>query len=350
MVIRIALRNYVCASLCGVSAGLGMTTVTSSYAAQIAASIEYDFVSRPAGLSGDFLPIEGTSLKFLTIKAIDGFQIEAALWQPNGKEPADTTLIVMAHGSGGSYRRAPESTLGPGLAAKGYAVLAINTRQHDDKINTDNFLDVRRDIDAAVQVGRALGFRNLVLQGHSLGNIQVQFYAATNWDRDIKAVMLLGPFGNLPWKTRSILVQNEESFQKLIEASMKSLRDGTLEQVLPVKTRYLMGQDSPVTGQHFLTYRWDKTSVADGTFWIHRIPRPILIVRDQSDGVIQPFEPHMLLSAARSEGSMITSIDFVLLPDSKPVSLSGHYFQGNEQPLTDLIPTDVTETAGFLHG
>jgi hypothetical protein len=63
----------------------------------------------------------------------------------------------MVHGSGGSYRRAPESTLAPRLATKGYAALAINTRQHDEKINTDNFLDVRRDIDAAVQVGRALG-------------------------------------------------------------------------------------------------------------------------------------------------------------------------------------------------
>jgi pimeloyl-ACP methyl ester carboxylesterase len=95
---------------------------------------------------------------------------------------------------------------------------------------------VRRDIDAAVQTGRALGYRILVLQGHSLGNIQAQFYAATNWDRDIKAVMLLGAFGNLPWKTRSILVQNEDSFRALIEAAMQSLRDGTLDKVLPVKT------------------------------------------------------------------------------------------------------------------
>ncbi len=77
----------------------------------------------------------------------------------------------------------------------------------------------------------------------------MQFYAATNWDRDIKAIVLPSPFGNLPWKTRNILVQNEESFQKLIEASMKSLRDGTLDQVLPVKMRYFTGQDSPVTGQ-----------------------------------------------------------------------------------------------------
>lgn len=158
----------------------------------IAASIQYDFIPPPAGLSADFQPREGISLRYLAIEAIDGFQIDAALWQPDRKPPSDTTLVVTVHGSGGSYQRAPQSALGARLASKGYATLAINTRQHDAAINTDNFFDVRRDIDAAVQTGRALGYRILVLQGHSLGNIQVQFYAATNWDRDIKAVMLLG--------------------------------------------------------------------------------------------------------------------------------------------------------------
>src|SRR5262245_33860613 len=334
MKIRLTFRRHVYAALCCASAACGLA-IAPGHAAQVAASIEYDVIARPAAVPDDVQPTDGTSLKFLAIKAIDGFAIEAALWQPNGKQPAETTLVVMVHGSGGSYRRAPESALAPRLAAKGYAALAIDTRQHDEKINTDNFLDVRRDIDAAGQVGRALGFKTLVLQGHSLGNIQMQFYAATNWDRDIKAVVLLAPFANLPWKTRNILVQNEDSFRKLIDAALKSLRDGTLDQVMPVKMRYFTGQDSPVTGQHFLTYRWDRTSVADGTFWISRIPLPILIVRDQSDSLILPFEPHMLLSAAHADGSLVTGIDYVLLPNSRPASLKGHYFDGNEQPLAD---------------
>jgi pimeloyl-ACP methyl ester carboxylesterase len=316
--------------------------------AEVAASIRYDFVSRPPGLSTGFAPRDGISLKFLAITAIDGFQVEAALWQPSGKPPSDTTLVIMVHGSGGSYQRAPESALGWRLASKSYGVLAISTRQHDDMINTDNFFDARRDIDAAVQTARALGYKRLVLQGHSLGNIQVQFYAATNWDRDIKAVVLLGAFGNLPWKSRDILVQDEEKFQALIDASMKSLRDGTPNEVLPVKMRFSTpvsqaGNESPITGQHFLTYRWERTSVADGTYWIHRIPDPILIVRDQSDGATAPFEPYMLLSATRSAGTLASKVDFVLLPDARPVSLSGHYFDGNEQPLTDVISKWLTD-------
>jgi len=338
---RKGLINWGLAALSG-CAMLGANALVPSHAAQIAASVEYDFVARPEGLSSDFDLRESASLRFLAIKTIDEFQVDASLWQPSSKQPADTTLIIMVHGSGGSYQRAPESALGWRLAAKGYASLAVNTRQHDDKINTDNFLDVRRDIDAAVQVGRALGYKSLVLQGHSLGNIQVQFYAATNWDRDIKAVMLLGAFGNLPWKSRNILVQDEERFKQLIDAAMKSLREGTLDQTLPVKMRFSIpvspaAAEAAITGQHFLTYRWDKTSIADGTFWIHRIPDPILIVRDQSDAAQPAFEQYMLLSAAHSEGSLATKVDYVLLPNTKPPSLKGHYFDGNEQPLADAI-------------
>jgi pimeloyl-ACP methyl ester carboxylesterase len=335
-------RTFVIRLLAALIAIAGPLVSSPGRAAQIAASIEYDFVARPAGLPADFDQREGTSLRFLTIKTIDGVQVDAALWQPSGKPAADTTLFVMVHGSGGSYRQAPQSGLGPRLAAKGYASLAINTRQHDDKINTDNFLDIRRDIDAAVQVGRALGYKRLVLQGHSLGNIQVQFYAATNWDRDIKAVVLLGAFANLPWKSRNILVQDDERYRQLAEASVKSLRDGTQDQILPVKMRFATpvsaaAAEAPITGQHFLTYRWEATSVADGTFWIRRVPNPILIIRDQADAAIAPFEPHMLLSAAHSEGSLPPKVDFILLPDSKPPSLKGHSFDGNEQPLTDAI-------------
>ena len=114
---------------------------------------------RPSGLAEDFKPIGETSLKFLSIKTIDGYAMEAALWLPAKKDAGEPTLLVMIHGSGGSCRRAPERALGPQLAVNGHAVLSVNTRQHDDKVNTDNFLDVRRDIEAAVQVGRALGYK-----------------------------------------------------------------------------------------------------------------------------------------------------------------------------------------------
>jgi hypothetical protein len=47
--------------------------LTPSDAAQVAAGIEYETVARPADLPDDFQPLPGTSLKFLSIKTIDGF-------------------------------------------------------------------------------------------------------------------------------------------------------------------------------------------------------------------------------------------------------------------------------------
>lgn len=241
------------------------------------------------------------------------------------------------HGSGDNFYHAPDSFLARGLVAKGYAALTISTRQHDKNANTDNFLDVRRDIEAAVLTARALGYRRLALSGHSLGNIQVQFFAATDWDPHIKAVILLGAFGNLPWKTRYILIQNEDNFNALRATAMKSLRDGNLTEPMPVKMRTYTGQEVSITPQHFLTYRVEQTSVADGTYWIRRIPLPILMVRDQSDGVILPFEPYMLLSAATAEGSLVPSIKYVVLPNTKPANLQSHYFVENAQPLIDTV-------------
>ena len=150
------------------------------------------------------------------------------------------------------------------------------------------------------------------------------FYAATNWDGDIKAVSLLAGFGNLPWKTRAILVQNEDEFKAMTDAAMRSLRAGRPEEILPLPMGWFTDKKMPVSARHFLTYRHAESSAADGTFWIRRVPLPILMVRNEADGVVQPFEPYMLLSAAHAEGSLVESIHYVLLPDRRPPSLEGH--------------------------
>jgi hypothetical protein len=100
---------------------------------------------------------------------------------------------------------------------------------------------------------------------------------------------------------------------------------------------YLNNRKTPVTGQHFLTYRDDQSSAADGTYWLPRIPRPILLLRDQADGVVLPFEPYMLLSAAHAEGSLVQGIEYAVVPDPHPAGPAGHMFTDNAQPLIDAV-------------
>jgi alpha-beta hydrolase superfamily lysophospholipase len=312
-------------------------------AAQVAASIEFDPASRPAGLPEDMQPLPGASLKFLAIKAIDGFKIDAALWQPDNIPPSRATMIVQVHGSGSNLAELPLRAVARALSLKSYAALTINTRGHDEYLNTDNFYEVRKDIEAAVATAKALGYTSIVLHGHSLGTIQVEYYAATSWDPAIKAVILTGPFAKLPWKSRNILIQNEDTYKKLGAAARNALTAGKPGDILPMRMPYLGGRQTAVTAQHFLTYRDEQASAADGTYWIPRIPLPILLLRDEADGVILPFEPHMLLSAAHAEGSLVQSISYVVVPDQHPPTAAGHIFTDNTQPLIDAISAWLAE-------
>jgi acetyl esterase/lipase len=311
--------------------------------AQIAACIEYEAGPPPDGLPNDMQALPGALLRYLAIKAIDGFKVQAALWQPQNKPPAETTIIVQVHGSGGNLASLPIRVIARALSARGYAALSISTRQRDEHVNTDNFFDVRRDIEAAVVTAKTLGYQSIVLHGHSLGTVQVAFYAATDWDPTIKAVILTGAFGKLPWKSRHILIQDEGKYTALAGASRGALKAGTAAEVLPIKMRWIGGVETPVTPQHFLTYRDEQASSADGTYWIPRIPRPILIVRDEADGVVLPFEPYMLLSAAQAQGSLGPSIKYVLLPNLRPPSREGHIFTDNTEALTDAVAAWLAE-------
>lgn len=288
--------------------------------AHVAASITYEETPRPKGLPDELQPLPDVRLRFLSISAIDGFKIAAALWQP----PASTTLLVQVHGSGGNFASVQLRTTARTLSAHGFAALSISTRQHDEHVNTDNFFEIRRDIEAAIVTAKALGYGAIILQGHSLGTAQVAFYAATDWNPAIKGVILTGAIAKLAWKARHILIQDEDTYRALAQAARDALRAGRPNATLPMPMRWIGGRQAPVTGQHFLTYRDEVASAADTTFWIARIPRPILLVRDAADSVVLPFEPYMLLSAARAEGSLVPEIRYVLLPNPRPPSIEGH--------------------------
>ena len=117
--------------------------------------ISYEAAAPPDDLTDDMQALPGATLRFLSIKAIDGFKVQAALWQPDNRPPAETTIILQVHGSGGNLASLPLRVTARAQSAKGYAALNISTRQHDENVNTDNFFDVRRDIEAAVVTAKA---------------------------------------------------------------------------------------------------------------------------------------------------------------------------------------------------
>jgi hypothetical protein len=51
----------------------------------------------------------------------------------------------------------------------------------------------------------------------------------------------------------------------------------------------------------------------------------------------------MLLSAAQAEGSLVPSINYVVVPDQHLPSAAGHVFTDNTQPLIDAISAWLAE-------
>jgi pimeloyl-ACP methyl ester carboxylesterase len=274
-------------------------------------------------------------MRFLSITTIDGVTNTAALVQPQDAQPATTPLIIHVHGSGGNLYEVTGAQLGLALAPRGYASLTINTRQHDEAVNTDNFFDIRNDIAAAVLVARNLGYEAIVLHGHSLGTSQVLYYAATDWSPEIKGLVLTGPFANLPWKTQYILVHDDPVYQKLYQEAVDAVRSGHPDAVLADQMPYLGGASSPVTAQHFLTYRWQPEAADVSVDWIRRVKAPMLLVRDSQDQTILPFEPTWLYSAATTPGALSPDVENVLVPDSSPGN--GHTFPNTIPELTDVV-------------
>lgn len=132
-------------------------------------------------------------------------------------------------------------------------------------------------------------------------------------------------------------IQDEDKFRLLSEAALKSLREGKEQEIMPLRMRRTATQEEPLTAEHFLTYRREETAGADGPYWIRRVPRPILMVRDAGDGIIPAFEPYTLLSSASSPGSLTPGIKYVILPDAKGPNPAGHFFADNGEPLTQTI-------------
>jgi pimeloyl-ACP methyl ester carboxylesterase len=296
-----------------------------------AAAVSYLPLPAPPAAYRDYPVPEGVTARFLEVTSLDGRAGTAVLLTPGASAPG-APLVITVHGSGGSITSQPVRLLSHGLSADGVPVLAIDTRQSGDAVNTDSFYATVRDIEAAFWVARSLGYDRIVLHGHSLGTSQVAFFAATHWHSELVGVLLTGMFADLPWKSRHLLIDDEKAYARLGEEAVELAQRADYAAVLKEPMRWLHGAEMPVTAQHFLSYRQTGTAGARSVDWIARVPYPLLMVRDAHDPVINYFEPGQLQAAADS--GISPSVTSVLLPS--PEGTNGHAFEASGDALVSL--------------
>jgi hypothetical protein len=134
-----------------------------------------------------------------------------------------------------------------------------------------------------------------------------------------------------------MLLADERRYEELNISGRQMLSEDRLGDRLPLAMGATGGRAVFPTAQHFLTYRSEGASAAEGLYWIGRIPRPVLMVRDEADSVVAPFEPQMLLAASKRDGHLTPSITYTKLSNSRPPSFAAHLFTDTSDALVNEL-------------
>jgi len=272
-----------------------------------------------------------STLLAVPVTSPDGRVGEAVLLSPSGD--VVRPLVLSVHGSGGSPTGAPHAALAADLEGRGIPSLRVSTRQSGDGVNLDAFSDSVRDIEAAFWEAVRRGYRRIILHGHSLGSAQVAFLAANLWRPEIAGVILTGAFADLPFKTRHLLVGDDQEYRAMAEQARAAVAEGDPARILPIPLRWLQGQSTPVSARHFLSYRDTASGVARTVSWIVRIPYPILLVRDEHDPIVSHAEFDQLRGALHD--SIAPRVTALELPS--PEGSFGHGFVGSGEVLATTV-------------
>lgn len=142
----------------------------------------------------------------IRLTAADGMELEGAFFEPfpgaSPEGPVDAVLCI--HGSGRNFYTAAMANMANDLRNRGYAALTLNTRGHDTvwvnrqtgvaEGNAYEILDTgRQDLRAGIDYLSGRGYRRIGILGHSMGAVKVAYYAATEFDDRVAAVMPVSP-------------------------------------------------------------------------------------------------------------------------------------------------------------
>ncbi|MCL4341925.1 MAG: alpha/beta fold hydrolase [Candidatus Thermoplasmatota archaeon] len=244
------------------------------------------------------------------------------------------------HGTLGNYFSGTIGFLFPKMVSRGFAFFGINMRYSNLVANDqllDNFYDSYSDILTSVQFLKSLGYRTIIIMGHSMGTLHATYFCAINHDPSIIGMIISGPFADLPSKTRKVLIQDEESYRKLHRYSMDFIKKNRPNEILPLEMGFLGNIKMKISAINFYTYRDTSGSRAVTKYWIKFVSIPVLMIRDSGDQIIRPNEPLQLLRSANSPGSLPKQIEYHLIPNPKGLTPRGHQFLDNMDPLADVI-------------
>ncbi len=142
----------------------------------------------------------------IRLTAADGMELDGAFFEPSPDAKPDGPIdaVLCIHGSGRNFYTAATANMANDLRNRGYGALTLNTRGHDTvwvdrqtgvaEGNAYEILDTgRQDLRAGIDYLASLGYRRIGILGHSMGAVKVAYYAATEADDRVAAVIPVSP-------------------------------------------------------------------------------------------------------------------------------------------------------------
>jgi len=182
----------------------------------------------------------------MSTTASDGMRLDGAFFSPSqGKvRPGPVDAVLIIHGSGGNFYTPSTKAMAEDLRAQGYACLALNSSAHDTVWHNSGdgrfygvafeILDRSRlDLRAGIDYLRDQGYRRIGLLGFSMGAVRVAYYAATEPDDRVAAVIPISPV-RLSY-SYFLASKDAQEFQGIVQRANQLVAEGKGQELMAVK-------------------------------------------------------------------------------------------------------------------
>ena len=184
---------------------------------------------------------------FVNFLATDGVKLQGLLFEPQQKEE---TIVIHLHGMAGSFY---ENSFIPVMAEQytqnGLSFLSFNNRGHDylcdlEIKKSDNSLssvggaayeiieESEFDIDGAIEYSKSLGYKRIILQGHSSGANKIVYYMSKKQE-DTVGIVLISPCDDIGLHIDEI---GEQKYGELINLAKSYVSKGEYKHLMPENT------------------------------------------------------------------------------------------------------------------
>lgn len=195
-------------------------------------------------------------MEIIRVKTPRGIELKGAMW---GSDRMNTVVIMMSGICSNVFQNDLLTSTG-GLLSKnniafiaGHAMEAFSCIAYSDfstgkqkytGVVYDDFSLVYEDVEAYVKFARDLGFKNIILAGHSLGSNKIIHYLGNTSDNFVDYFIVSAPVDLAHW------FEVMPNVKECIELAKKFVDENRGTEILP----YLFGGFSPMSAETVLSF------------------------------------------------------------------------------------------------